>query len=77
MVSNDFSNPSAEKHKRKLEQKNESGEAFEAIFDVAKLKMIPDDYEVKISLRGGAQFTSKNRDYRYFSVIENPVNHTN
>jgi len=41
------------------------------------LKMIPDDYEVKISLKGGAQFNSKNRDYRYFSVIENPVNHTN
>ena len=77
MVSNDFSNPSAERHKRTLEQKNNSGEAFEAIFDVAKLKMIPDDYEVKISLKGGAQFTSKNRDYRYFSVIENPVNHTN
>ena len=71
MVSNDFSNPSAEKHSRKLDQKN-NGEPFEAIFDIAKLKMIPDDYTVKINLKGGAQFTSKNRSYDFFSVIENP-----
>jgi hypothetical protein len=34
--------------------------------------MIPDDNTVKINLKGGAQFTSKNRSYDFFSVIENP-----
>lgn len=77
MVSNDFSNPSAEKHKRKIDQKNTSGKPFQAIFSVDKLKMLNDDYEVKITTKGGAQFNSKNRTYRYFCVIENPVNYSN
>lgn len=35
--------------------------------------MLSDDYEVRIIEKGGAQFTSKNRDYKIFVALQQPV----
>ena len=67
------SNNSSERHRRKIEQSNTSGQSFSAVFEVSKLKMLSDDYEVRIAAKGGAQFTSKNRDYKFFVALQQPV----
>ena len=36
--------------------------------------MLNDDYEVRIASKGGAQFTSKNRDYTFFVALQQAVN---
>lgn len=67
------SNNSSERHRRRIEQPNTSGKSFSAVFEVSKLKMLSDDYEVRIAGKGGAQFTSKNRDYKFFVALQQPV----
>lgn len=64
---------SAEKHRTKIEQQNTTRKKFSAIFDVSMLKMLTDDYNVKIDARGGAQFTSKSKDYKFFVTLQQPV----
>jgi len=63
----------SERHRRKLEQKNTTEKRFSAVFEVSKLKMLNDDYEVRIAAKGGAQFTSKNREYTFFVALQQPV----
>lgn len=67
------SNNLSERHRRKIEQPNASKRSFTAVFEVSKLKMLSDDYEVRIIEKGGAQFTSKNRDYKIFVALQQPV----
>lgn len=71
-VSQNGSNIS-ERTRRKLGQPNRTSKDFTAVFEVAKLKMLNDDYEVRIAKEGGAEFTSKNRDYRFFVALQQKV----
>lgn len=64
----------SERHRRTIDQTNTTKKSFSAVFEVAKLKMLNDDYEVRIASKGGAQFTSKNRDYTFFVALQQPVN---
>ena len=72
-VSQNGSNNSSERHRRKIEHENTTGKPFNAVFEVSKLKMLSDDYEVRIAAAGGAQFTSKNREYTFFAALQQPV----
>ena len=63
----------SERHRRKIDQPNETGRKFSAIFKVDKLKMLSDDYTVKIAAKGGASFDSLNRDYTFFAALREPV----
>lgn len=67
------SNNASERHRRKIDQNNTTGNPFTAVFEVSKLKMLGDDYEVRILAKGGAQFTSLNRDYKFFVALQQPV----
>ena len=49
---------------------NSSGEDFVATFKTENLKLIPDDYQVKISLKGFAIFTNKSGTLKYFIALE-------
>ena len=71
-VSQNGSNIS-EQHRRNLGQPNITTKNFTAVFEVAKLKMLNDDYEVRIAAKGGAQFSSKNRNYTFFVALQQPV----
>ena len=64
----------SERHRSTINQTNTTEKSFTAVFEVAKLKMLNDDYEVRIASKGGAQFTSKNRDYTFFVALQQPVN---
>ena len=74
-VSQNGSNVS-ERHRRRLGQPNLTSKNFTAIFEVAKLKMLNDDYQVRIAAKGGAQFSSKNREYTFFVALQQPVIYT-
>jgi hypothetical protein len=47
-----------------------SGDDFVATFKTDNLKLIPDDYHVKISLKGFAIFTNKSGTLKYFIALE-------
>lgn len=46
------------------------GEDFDAKFKTEHLKMIPDDYDVKISLRAFATFENKNGTLKYYIALQ-------
>jgi hypothetical protein len=43
---------------------------FKALMKIANLKLIHDDYDVKISSKGISMFKSKNHDLKYYIAIE-------
>ena len=46
------------------------GSDFIATFKVENIKVIPDDYDIDVTLAGFAKFTSKNRKLKYFIALE-------
>ena len=73
MVSEDIENPSTEKHRRKLEQTVADDFEFRVVFNVGRLKMLNDDYRVDIYSPNLGRFVSENRDYTFFSALDEDV----
>lgn len=70
MVAKDVEVPNSETHRRKLEQNSENLIEFRAIFSVSRLKMLQDEYRVDIFSPNLGGFTSKNREYNFYSGLD-------
>ena len=73
MTAENIENPSSEQHRRKIEENVNTGLEFKVVFSVSRLKMIADDYQVDIYNPILGRFTSKNRDYTFFSALDTNV----
>lgn len=66
----DVSNDSSHVNTTNLTNMEGNGNKYKLIFKTENMKMIPGEYEVEISSKGIAKFTSKAKDIVYFVTLE-------
>jgi hypothetical protein len=66
----DIKNDTSNSLRTSLSLGDYNGSDFIATFKVENIKVIPDDYNVDVTLAGFAKFTSKNRKLKYFIALE-------
>jgi len=66
----DIKNDTSNSLRTSLSLGDYNGSDFIATFKVENIKVIPDDYNIDVTLAGFAKFTSKNRKLKYFIALE-------
>ena len=66
----DIKNDTSNNLRTSLSLGDYNGSDFIATFKVENIKVIPDDYNIDVTLAGFAKFTSKNRKLKYFIALE-------
>jgi len=74
IVTFDTSNDAASTNALQVAEGN--GDSFKMIFKTEALKMITGSYDVKISSKGVAHFTNKNKDIQYWITTEAGSNYS-